>query len=176
MGRAKFFLLATGLGIGVCLLFLLYLNVTDPSPTSVSLSQPVQPQPDREPSPDAAPPFEAAATNTPMVQRLTRREPEISPGREQATPSATPGNAVEYAEIPTVFLDPDYASGQWTQDQLDVLYRLRQDFTTAVVSSNLSPTSPEYLEKWQEEQRISDQKFQAFFGTDAYLREQRRPK
>jgi hypothetical protein len=111
-----------------------------------------------------------------MVQWLTRRGPEIFPAREQATPSPTPGDAVEYAEIPTVFLDPDYASGQWTQDQLDVLYRLRQDFTTAVVSSNLSPTSPEYLEKWQEEQRISDQKFQALFGTDAYLHQQRRPK
>ena len=174
-GRLKFVLSGIGVGMAVWLLFSFYVKVTEPSPTSVALSQPAEPESALSAlSADA--PSETIAALPPMAKRSTPHRSQTSLARKQAGPSPTPNDAVEYAETPTVFSEPDYTSGRWSQEQLDILYRLRQEFTTAVVGSNLNPASPDYFEKWQEQALLSDQKFQEFFGTDAYLRERQRPR
>jgi hypothetical protein len=167
-GRAKF-VVAGGiaLGLALCLFVFCYTTTTQPSPSSVTAVGPTEP----ESEPVVTTQSKADATISERSESVVAAVPGASPGNEEPTPSATPVEEIEYAQIPITFAEPDYGAGQWTQDQLDILYRLRQEFTTAVVGSGLNPTIPGYFDKWQEEQQISDQKFQAFFGTDAYLRQ-----
>jgi hypothetical protein len=177
-GRAKF-VVAGGiaLGLALCLFVFCHTTTTQPTPSSVTAVGPTEPESESsesESEPVVTTQSEADATISERSESVVAAVPGASPGNEGPTPSATPVEEIEYAQDPIALSEPDYGAGQWTQDQLDILYRLRQEFTTAVVGSGLNPTIPGYFDKWQEAQQISDQKFQAFFGTDAYLRQRAR--
>ena len=83
-----------------------------------------------------------------------------------STGSTTAPAASSTAKIPVVFADPS-AVASFPADQQSGIAQIANDFSSAVQSSGVSPTSPEYKKIWDTAAFQADQQYEAMYGIDA---------
>lgn len=74
-------------------------------------------------------------------------------------------------KVPLAFLPPD-PSLKMSSQQEQQLEGLAQDFVNAVGGLNQNASDPSYAQRWISAQNLSDQRYEAMFGIDAFNRQQ----
>jgi hypothetical protein len=147
----------------------------------VFTSRPARPKPivmTRRPQTDLTQPKERSEVRHKTVRLGAARPPDIVTS-DTAAPiapaSASPaeGSVMEDDEvaIPVAFFDPPPELTE-RDEQLAEFDSMRQQFIEAMGGPNRDPATPDYRRHWQEAQRLIDEQFSAFFGTDAFSRQQ----
>jgi hypothetical protein len=72
---------------------------------------------------------------------------------------------------PLAFYHPRLESN-WTDDQLQTLDNLRNEFVAALGGWNQNPSDPRYRELWMEAQPIIDEQFEVIFGVEGFSDQQ----
>lgn len=74
---------------------------------------------------------------------------------------------VETVVRPLAFYHPRLEAN-WTDDQLQRLDNLRNEFAEALGGWNQNPWDPRYRELWIQAQPLIDEQFEAIFGVEAF--------
>lgn len=84
----------------------------------------------------------------------------------------TEGEVIDaQASTPVGFVDPPFPE-ELSEEQVNELSFIREQFVTLLGGVNQDPTDPTYLARWATAQRQVDEEFMSFFGEDAFNQQQ----
>ena len=106
----------------------------------------------------------ALAGGNTIITPRTAPDPQSGNGSNGAQADSP---AVGAAQLPSA-LAPQDPSLQSNDRQAAALQQIQQQFAAAMAGGNQDPSSPEYLQRWQQAQWQSDQLYLQQFGSDAY--------
>jgi len=105
------------------------------------------------------------------TRSLTYQTPKpVSDFDEADRPTA--GEVIDaQASTPVGFVDPPFPD-ELSEEQVNELSFIREQFVTLLGGVNQDPTDPTYLARWATAQRQVDEEFMSFFGEDAFNQQQ----
>ena len=109
--------------------------------------------------PQAESPVPVPAFEAKPATRVTRRVPALGP---EQIPSQ-----VSDPHLPVVFL-PLPSGRNWNADDAEAVGALARQFTESVVGPSQSSTDPAYYQRWINQERIVNEQYRSYFGSDAF--------